>query len=248
MTIPYVNDPCIHRFCVELCVFFSLPAPPSPCAGPPLPDHPPDRPTFRSFFPLAPNFTLFSLPGVFSLNCGLGLRPWTTQIARLGSLVPQGALSLYFCSVPMFFFVPFFFCPECFFCPVCHFSCCPACRFFCPVVFFSWSPVHFLFSPNSSSLLLSRSRCFLVPWFLFWSRDPPCAPHIALCSTRRNKERSAKPKWKTWKKRSFEKWKKGPKKTNTRFISPFGPCFFFFEKKSSTEVCGASWPCLAWRL
>ena len=42
-------------------------------------------PTFRAFFPLPSHFrSFFPSRGVFSLNCGLGSRLWTTQIVRLG--------------------------------------------------------------------------------------------------------------------------------------------------------------------
>ena len=42
-------------------------------------------PQFRAFFPLPLQISpFFSLSGVFSLNCGLGLKVWTTQTARLG--------------------------------------------------------------------------------------------------------------------------------------------------------------------
>ena len=46
---------------------------------------PPDLPKFRFFSPLPPHYrSFFFLLEVFSLNCGRGSRPWTTQIARLG--------------------------------------------------------------------------------------------------------------------------------------------------------------------
>ena len=64
---------------------------PRPPAGPPFPrtSPPPDLPKISRFvFPSAARVRFFlrlSL-GVFSLNCGHGSRPWTTQIVRLGSL------------------------------------------------------------------------------------------------------------------------------------------------------------------
>ena len=67
LAVQNVKNPCIHHFFVELCFF-------------PSQDHPPpDRPKLPSFFSPspAPNFTLFSLSGVFSLHFGLGLRSWT---------------------------------------------------------------------------------------------------------------------------------------------------------------------------
>ena len=47
---------------------------------------PPARLKFRSFFPLRTISLFFSLLGVFSLNCGRGPRPCTTQSVCLGSL------------------------------------------------------------------------------------------------------------------------------------------------------------------
>ena len=87
-------------------------------------------------------------------------------------------------SVPahlwIFFFVlVFLFSPMFFFflSRLSFFKIFPACRFFfCPVCFFLFVPNAFLLHPNSSSLLLSRSRFFL-------SQDPPCAPRRAVCST-----------------------------------------------------------------
>ena len=77
---------------------------------------------------------------------------------------------VFFCPVSHFLnFVPIYFV-----CPVCHLSYCPACFFFVPFGFFL-SPMHFLFCPNSSSLLLSRS--------LFLSHGVFFVPGTAVCST-----------------------------------------------------------------
>ena len=146
----------------------------------PAPDHPPDRPTFRSFFPLAPNFTLFSLSGVFSLNCGLGLRPWTTQIARLGSLVPQGGPFLVFLFSPHVFFLCrfFFFVPNVFFVPFVIFHVVPHVVFFVPLCFF--------LVPSAFFILSQQQFASFVPFPLFLGPMVfILVPGPAVCSTHR---------------------------------------------------------------
>ena len=184
-TTQNVNNPCIHRFFVELCVFFPPFTVFTRTGG--------GRTTLRwtaqnfaLFFPLPLQISLFFFPlwgflGELWPGLEAGDHP------NSASLCETPVASWYFCFVPCVSYVPF----------VIFLEKLSRMFFFVPFVIFHIVPnASFVFVPNSS-LLLCHVPVFFVPWCCFCPRTRrvlpvgPCAQRRAVCSTRKNKERSA---------------------------------------------------------